>query len=547
MRYLTLSLFFFLIAWLPSHAQKSTFTRQDSLRGTLSTLRSCYDVTFYDLNLNIKPEQRSIQGFNRIHFTATQDFSRLQIDLFENMSLDSILDESGERLAFEREGNATFVSFPEKVTQGTKGHFTVYYQGKPRVAPNPPWDGGFTWQQDKYERHWIGVSCEGLGASVWWPNKDHLSDEPDSMRIYLEVPEELYAVANGNLRSLTKLADDQKGYEWFVNYPINNYNVTLNIAHYRKFSETFMSSSGEEIDLDYFVLDYNLDAAREHFKQVKPMLSCFEQLFGSYPFPKDGYALVETPYWGMEHQGAIAYGNNYRNMPEWNFDFIIIHESGHEYFGNSISVRDHAEMWIHEAFTTYSEALYLECRDNLQVATDYLLMQRKNIKNQVPMLGPLDVNYQDWPDADMYYKGTWMLHTLRSVINNDPLWKKIIFDFHDKNRLSHMNTQEVIAFFEQASGQELAPIFYEYLRYTDVPTLEYKMVQKGTKVRLFYRWKANETDFEMPVEVRLGENQEWIRLKPSRSKWQKKTFKNLSNPKLALNKARFYARLRKAD
>lgn len=545
MRYLLLFL-----ALLPpsfAFAQQTEFTRQDTLRGTLSPLRSCYDVTFYDLNLRIRPEEKTIAGHNVIHFEAQQPFSRLQVDLFGNLSLDSILDASGNKLTFEREGNATFVDFAEEVAEGTQTQFTVFYHGKPRIAPRPPWDGGFTWQKDQYDRHWIGVSCEGLGASVWWPNKDHLSDEPDSMRIYLEVPEELYAVANGNLRSITRLTNDQKGYEWFVNAPINNYNVTVNIAHYRKFSEDFESISGETVDLDYFVLDYNIEKAREHFKQVKPMLRCFEQLFGAYPFPEDGYALVETPYWGMEHQGAIAYGNNYRNLENWDFDFIIVHESGHEYFGNSISVRDHAEMWIHEAFTTYAEALYLECLHDLEKATDYLMTQRKNIRNSVAILGPLGVNFNDWPGADMYYKGTWMLHTLRHAVNDDELWKKAIFDFHDKNRLSHMNTEEVIAFFEQATGKALAPIFYEYLRYTDVPTLEYELETKGDKVKLRYRWKVNEPGFALPVYVRFSPGGKWHRLEARADKWQKAKFKGMEVEQFELDPRRAYAQVRRVE
>ncbi|MGF1533404.1 MAG: M1 family aminopeptidase [Bernardetiaceae bacterium] len=364
------------------------------------------------------------------------------------------------------------------------------------------------------------------------------------MRIYIEANQELYAVANGNLRSILMRSDDYTGYEWFVSYPINNYNVTVNLAHYRHFSEVLSSTGGQDIPLDYYVLDYNLDKAQEHFAQVKPMLECFEELFGAYPFPNDGYALVETPYWGMEHQGAIAYGNNYRNLEEWDFDFIIIHESGHEYFGNSLSVKDHGEMWIHEAFTTYAEALYLECTQDLATATDYLMMQRENIRNQVPILGPLHVNYDRWPDADMYYKGTWLLHTLRNILDDDQAWKKIIYDFHDQHRLQSIDTEEVIAFFERRFGMKLSPIFYQYLRHTQIPVLEYRTEQKGNKTKVFYRWQANEAGFEMPVRVRLGKSDDWQRLSPKVGVWQSFSVPGTAG-ELLLDERGFYAGLQK--
>src|SRR5690606_34322216 len=272
---------------------------------------------------------------------------------------------------------------------------------------------------------WIGVACEGIGASLWWPNKDHLSDEPDSMRMSYTVPSGLMAVGNGIFRNQKDLGNGFTQFDWFVHYPINNYNVTVNIAKYAHLEDTYRSKDGDTLALDYYILENNADTARAHFKQVIPMLACFEESYGKYPFWKDGYALVETPYWGMEHQGAIAYGNEYENNA-FDFDFIIVHESAHEYWGNSVSVNDHGEMWIHEAFTTYAEALYLECRDDYKTSVAYLLTQKPNIKNQLPILGPIGVNYSGWEDADMYYKGSWMLHSMRNTIDNDALWHKTI-------------------------------------------------------------------------------------------------------------------------
>jgi aminopeptidase N len=519
-------------------ASQETFTRQDTLRGTLSELRSCYDVKFYDLNLRVKPDEKSITAYNVIHYEVVEDFDKIQIDLFENLEIDDISIQKGNdltKLNFKRDGNAVFIDFPSTQKKGTNTQLKITYHGKPRVAVRPPWDGGFSWAKDKKGRDWIGVSCEGLGASVWWPNKDHLSDEPDSMRIYCEVPKDLTCVVNGNLRSKQKLEGDFVGFEWFVSYPINNYNVSLNIAHYEHFQEKYTAKDGEKLDLDYYVLDYNLEAAKEHFKQVKPMLECYETLFGKYPFWNDGYALVETSYWGMEHQSAVAYGNNYINN-EFGFDFIIIHESGHEYFGNSISVNDHAEMWIHESFCTYAEALYVECTQDKKTAIKYLLGQKEKIGNKMPILGVLNVNYQSWEDADMYYKGSWMLHTLRAVVDNDELWYKTMYDFNQEFLIKNTNSEEVINFFNKKTGKDLTTVFHQYLKHLRPPNLLYKFEGK----KLLYKWDADVEGFEMPILAKTSKKGKYFRLNAT-SKWQSMKLKSKKNKELFVNKGLFYA------
>jgi aminopeptidase N len=490
--------------WLgwASSAGAQGFTRQDTLRGSLGPARTCYDVTYYDLNVKVNVAERKIAGYNAIHFKALDNFSVLQVDLFENLKIDRVI-YNDYPLGFQREGNAVFIDFKQTVPAGRAGVFKVYFQGAPRVAPNPPWDGGFTWAQDASGRPWVGVSCQELGASVWWPNKDHLSDEPDSMRIYAEVPDPLVCVANGNLVGKRNAGQGYTGYEWKVSYPINNYNVSLNIAHYAHFEDVYPAADGEKLALDYYVLDYNLDKARKHFEQVKPMLACFEKHFGKYPFWRDGYALVETSYWGMEHQSAVAYGNNYKNN-SFGFDFIIVHESAHEYFGNSLSMKDNAEMWLHEAFTTYAEAVYLEClTGNFAKAVEYLQTQRSRIGNQDPMLGTFGVNYSRWRDSDIYFKGTWMLHTLRSVVANDAQWFATLREFAQTYQRSHLTTQEAIDFFCQKTGANLRPIFHQYLKHTKPPRLKYRLVKEKKNLTLYYRWETDEPGFAMPVKVRF--------------------------------------------
>lgn len=531
------------------------FSRQDSLRGTLSSVRSCYDVTFYDLKLKVIPTSQSIEGSNSIYYKATADFKKMQVDLFANMQIINI-SQNDKPLKFTREGNATFINFADVQKKNKKYSIKIEYRGRPQIARNPPWDGGFTWKKDPNGKDWIVVSCEGTGASLWFPNKDHLSDEPDSVKITCAVPKGLMCVSNGNLRTTKELKNDSPTndnkslngvsfqpfteYEWFVSYPINNYNISLNIADYANFKDVYTAQDGEKLDLDYYVLKPNLEKAKTHFKQVKPMLACYEKLFGKYPFWKDGYALVETPYWGMEHQSAVAYGNNYRNN-EYGFDFIIIHESGHEYFGNSLSCNDHAEMWIHESFTTYMEALYVECMQNYEKSIKYLEKQKSSIRNAEPLIGALGVNYPQ-PDSDIYYKGTWMLHTIRNVVNDDKVWFETLKGLTTKFKISNVTTEQVIQYFNEKTGMNLSPIFNMYLKTKQIPVLQYQISSKNDNaIELRYRWK--ETTPAMPIKAGFG-IQKYEVISPS-TEWQTKTFTKVEGQEFKIATELFYIKTEK--
>jgi aminopeptidase N len=493
-------------------AQEPSFTRADSLRGYLNPLRMAYDVHYYDLNIEVVPEDQFIRGSNKIYFSILIPTEKIQLDLFQNMQIDSVIF-NGKNLKFEREGNAFFVEFPEVLA--AQHMVEIFYHGNPIVAERPPWDGGFVWEKNTDGSDWIGVAVQGIGASLWWPNKDHLSDEPDSMRIVCKVPEDLICVSNGQFRGITT-NEGKASFEWFVSYPINNYNVTLNIARYGHFNDYYITNNGDTLELDYYVLKQNLPEARTHFKQVHGMLKCFEDLFGPYPFINDGYKLVETPYWGMEHQSAIAYGNNYRNN-EFGFDFIIVHESGHEYWGNSISVHDHGQMWVHEAFTTYIEALYVEEMSGYDSALLYLQKQKKLIRNKMAIQQPTGVNFNHWDDADMYYKGTWMLHTIRNIIDDDDLWFNILYELHQTFKLSIVTAEDIISFIDNKVTEDLRPIFDQYLNYKSPPILEYQLITKRKGIRLRYKWTAETHEFKMPLKLRIKEESAWIR--PGR-KWK---------------------------
>lgn len=496
------------------------FTEADTLRGMLRPERSCYDVTFYDLQIKVDIDKKYISGYNKIHFTALDDFSKIQIDLFDNMKINKIIFE-GKELNFNRKYNAVFIDFP-KQKKGLTNSFTVYYEGTPIAAKNPPWDGGFVWGKDKRGEPWIAVSCEGIGASLWFPNKDHLSDEPDSIRIGVAVPNGLTCISNGNLEN-TKKENDYTRFNWFVSYPINNYNITLNITNYAHFSDTYKSEDGEELALDYYVLPENLEKAKKHFQQVKPMLACYEKFFGKYPFWNDGYALVETPYLGMEHQSAIAYGNEYMRgylggmIPKGiDFDYIIIHETGHEYWGNSISCGDHAEMWIHESFCTYSEALYVECMYSFDEAVRYLAMQKMFIENKKPILGPMNVNFDEWGHSDHYYKGAWILHTLRNSINDDEKWFGLIKSFYQKHKISIVSTEDFVTYASDYLKRDLTKFFIQYLEHPTIPTLLYRIKKSGSGVDVSVALKSDVRGFYMPIL--MGDPDNYRSVKVSSSK-----------------------------
>ncbi|MBC8215272.1 MAG: M1 family metallopeptidase [Candidatus Marinimicrobia bacterium] len=486
-------------------------TERNRLIGELTPLRTCYDVNFYDMNITIKQDENALQinGYVDIHAKATIEFETLQIDLAEKMTVDDIIFDS-TTMKWTRKEDAVFIEFPT-ITKGQLFSFRVKYNGKPQVAKRPPWDGGVVIETDKAGRPFLGVACEGDGASLWWPNKDHPTEEPDSMAMNVTVDSSLICVMNGKLRDV-HTNGDAKTWQWFVSNPVNNYNVTFNIGHYVEIRDT-VHSLGVVRPLSYWVLDYNKTVATEHLKEARDVIRFMERRFGEYPFWDDGYKLIETPYLGMEHQSAIAYGNTFKIFDKSNrsmygsLDYITLHESFHEWWGNSITACDGADVWIQEGFTTYCEALYIENRWGYDLSIDYLLKQRKNIRNRKAMVGPRGQYY--WGFEDAYYKGSWILHTLRNVIDDDVLFFDILKSFAAENAKSIVCTEDAIAFVSAKTGQDFNPFFRQYLYDRKPPTFEYK--QSGGIFN--YRWKDVRSDFYMPVDILV--NREEIRLFPT--------------------------------
>ncbi len=490
-------------------SERKVYTRADSLRGSLRPERTSYDVKAYDINVRVNPNKKYISGVNQMAFKILKPIQQIQIDLFASMNLDSVIYKN-QQLQFKREFNAVFIQFKKEMMPSDQlDSIQFHFSGYPTVAKNAPWDGGFVFEKDQNNQHFIGVAVQGTGASLWLPNKDHLSDEPEKLNITIECPKDLMGVSNGRLVESKLVDNNYKAYTWQVNNPINSYNITINIGDYVHFSDRF-----KNLDLEYYVLRDHLEQAKSQFKQVKPMMACFYEKFGEYPFVEDSYKLIESPYLGMEHQSAVAYGNEYNNGYlgrdlsgtgiglKW--DFIIIHESGHEWFGNSISAKDIADLWIHESFTSYSEAVYVECEYGKEAAENYLFGLRQSVANNKPIIGDYGVNAEG--SGDMYYKGANLLNTIRNYVNNDTLWWQTIKRFHEVFKHQTITTKEVITFFNVETGLNLSPIFNQYLRYAELPTLIIK--QKNQQV--YVKWKANETDFKLPVEAII--NGERVRL-----------------------------------
>jgi aminopeptidase N len=527
-------------------AQAQRFTRADSLRGSIGPARAWWDVAYYDLNLTVSPADSSVRGFNGITYRVLQPASEMQIDL-QGLQVDSIV-QDGRRLQHRRDGDALFVTLAAPQAAGALKTVTVHYRGKPRVARNAPWDGGFVWTRDPGGDPWIATAVQGLGASAWWPNKDTQADEPDSMRIAVTVPRGMTNVSNGRLRDSVRNADGGTTYVWFVASPINNYGVAVNAGSYAHFQDVFQGEKGP-LTLDYWPLAMHERAARRQWgRDVKPMLQCFESWFGPFPWYEDGFKLVETPHLGMEHQSAVAYGNGYRNGYRGqdlsgtgrglSWDYIVIHETGHEWFGNHITTRDIADMWVHEGFTTYSEGLFVECQQGKAAGAEYILGQRAQIRNDAPMVGPYGVNTEG--SGDMYFKGANLLHTVRQLVNDDDAWRRILRGLNSTFGRQTVTGAQVTEYISREAGMDLSRVFRQYLTTTRIPELEYRI--QGS--RLSYRWTNVAPDFDMPVRVTLAPG-EYGQIAPTTT-WQTANVRGVTSANFRVDE-NFYVTARNAD
>mgnify|MGYP005985459889 CR=1 FL=1 len=492
-------------------AEKNNFTRQDTLRGSITPERIWWDLTYYHLEVKVNPDKKFISGKNTIKYKVLSENNTMQIDLQAPLIITKVTQDEKE-LEVIHDGNAHFVKLLKKQIIGSTDSIIVHYKGNPKEAIRAPWDGGFSWRKDKNGNHFVATSCQGLGASVWWPCKDHMYDEVENMRISVTVPSYLMDVSNGRLESVKKHGD-YTTYNWYIDNPINNYGVNVNIGDYAHFSEIYDGEKGN-LDMDYYVLKYNLDKAKKHFKDAPKMMKAFEHWFGPYPFYEDGFKLVEVPYLGMEHQSSVTYGNQYKqgylgrdlSGTGWGlkFDFIIIHEAGHEWFANNITNKDIADMWIHESFTNYSESLFIDYYYGKKAASEYVIGLRNSISNRAPIIGKYNVNKEG--SGDMYNKGGNMLHTLRQLVNNDEKWRSILRKMNKVFYHQTVTTKQIENFLSEEIGINLKTFFDQYLRNKKIPTFTYK-IKNNT---LTYSWINVEDNFNMPLKVYLNDKVKWI-------------------------------------
>ena len=520
-RLVKLFIFFLILLPILASAQQTEFTHDDTLRGAVTPERAWWDLAFYHLNVRVQPTDSTLSGSTLIRYRVLKTNQIMQVDLQRPLRVERV-EQDGKSLTFRQDGNAYFVTLTKIQQPGQTESVTVFYAGKPRVAKRPPWDGGLVWKHDKEGNWFIATACQGLGASAWWPCKDHMYDEPDSMAISVTVPEDLTDVSNGRLRKVTTNDDHTRTFDWYVRNPINNYGVNLNIARYVHWEETYAGEKGP-LSLTYYVLPEHLDSAKTQFRQVPKMMKAFEYWFGPYPFYEDGYKLVETPYLGMEHQSSVTYGNRFRNgylgrdlsRTGWGllWDFIIVHESGHEWFANNITYKDVADMWIHESFTNYSECLFTEYYYGKEAGAQYVIGCRAQIRNDIPIIGTYNVNSEG--SSDMYYKGGNMLHTIRQLVGNDEKLRQL---FRGMNKTFYHQTvtaQQIENYMSEQTGLNLKPVFDQYLGDTRIPVLEYRLVAGGIQ----YRWTNGVAGFAMPVRICLGESGPYRQIQPT-AQWK---------------------------
>jgi len=530
-------------------SKKDKFTRQDTLRGSIGPEREWWDVLHYDLHVTPDYNAKSITGKTEIQYKVTREkySDYIQIDLQQPLKIDTIFYDGKlyinyPQKPFYNEGNVWHIPLP-KAAKNSIHTIGLIYHGNPRIARRPPWDGGWTFTSDAQGRPWMTVTCQGLGASVWYPCKDHQSDEPDNgATLSITVPDSLTAIGNGRLKEKKSNNDGTTTWKWEVKAPINNYNIIPYIGKYVTWHEDYNGEKGK-LDCDYWVLDYDLDKAKKQFTQVKEMLKCFEYWMGPYPFYEDGYKLVETPHLGMEHQSAVAYGNKFMNGylgrdlsgSGWgkNWDYIIVHESGHEWFANNITSNDIADMWIHEGITDYTETLYTECQSGKQAGNEYTQGIRKGIRNDKPVIGPYGVNEEG--SGDMYNKGNNIMHMVRQIIDDDSLFRNVLRGLTQTFYHKTVNSKDVENYISKKSGKDFSKFFDQYLRTTQIPVLEYKI--EGDK--LSYRWGNCIDGFNMPVKV--AASGEW--LKPT-TEWKQASATAAVKDSFAVDK-NFYVTVKK--
>jgi len=487
------------------------FKEETILLGQLDANRSKYDVVYYDISIEVIPKKKRLQGEVQMTANVLSNLDTIQMDLQAHFDINQIVDlKSNQKLNYYRQENVLYI--PQKLKKGETIHLAIQYAGKPKKAKKAPWKGGFVWKKDKDKNDWIGVACQTEGASIWWPLKDHTSDEPDSVRMHYTVPNHLKAIGNGRFEGISNKTETTQTYNWHVSYPINTYNITLYVGRFQLIQDQYKRISGDSVLLSYYVLPQDFNKAKDHFKQVHKILGSFESLFGAYPWPRDGYKLIQSPYEGMEHQTAIAYGNGFKNdLGET--DYILLHETAHEWWGNSVTSEDLADVWLQEGFATYAESLYLEEQNIEDPSYNYHLWLNKIfIQNKYPLVGPREKRYFHFrKSSDAYVKGAWVLHSLRTQMNHDSLFFDVIQSFYKRSQYQMVTSQDFISIVNEKTETDYSWLFAQYLYNNEVPELSFTIKNNG---QLIYKWNNVPDNFNK-MKIFIVSNKETIELTPS--------------------------------
>lgn len=491
--------------------------------GHLLKEQAAYDVKFYSISLNIDPKEKSINGWVDVVVKTINPLQSLLLDLNSNYKVTSIRwndkDDKNEKLSFDHDSGKIKIYFPQEIDKGETIKVTIHYRGKPPVAKRPPWDDGFVWSKTPSGADWIGVTCQGGGADIWWPCKDHPSDEPDSLELNITVPENLICAANGKLIGESSNGDGTKTFNWFVSTPINNYGVSLHIATYDTINYKYVSVTGENIPVTIYALPENLEKARQHSPQFLEHLKFYEELLGPYPFRRDKYAVAETPYLGMEHQTIIANGFGYKNSED-GFDWLHHHELAHEWFGNLVTARDWSDFWIHEGTGAYMQSLYAEKLGGISAYHSYQ-QKRMNFENKQPVAPRIEMTGSEAYTSDIYVKGSWTLHTLRYYLGKDTLFQilrkwcyptKELENISEGTQCRFSDTDEFLKIAEEVSGKKLDWFWEVYLRQASLPTLIAEIDSSDSILKL--KWQIeNNIPFNLSVEVKIGDEIKQVEMK----------------------------------
>ena len=469
--------------------------------GPLSESQAKYDVIYYGINLEVMSEDQAIAGYVDIKLKSlTDNLNKIELDLIDNFDVLGLTDPDNHGLNFDHGGDKLMVNLVKPAGKDELIDLRIKYEGQPVEALMPPWIGGFNWSKDSTGADWIGLSCQGEGAKIWIPCKDHPSDEPDSVALSITIPKPYYCAANGVLREITEPKEGFQTYHWITHYPINNYDINISIGKYKVLQKYYYLENGDSMPVIFYHLAQSEAGAEKHLDMAIDMLKTYRKYYGEYPFAKEKFAIVETKYLGMEHQTINAYGNHYKyrkiNGKDW--DDLMVHEMGHEWWGNKVTANDWADLWIHEGICTFGEALYLREKGGEKAYHDHLQMIKKRISNKTPIIPKRNANSHEVYTGDIYSKGAWLMNSLRYILG-DSAFFAALKDFATNPQYTYQNrvvTDNFIDLIKRHSQSDFSAYIADYLYTTNIPDVRVDSVSQN-----LYNVSIPNIDYTLPMDI----------------------------------------------